>query len=412
MKILKFFTYLVFVILLVFIEVASPVINNVQAKAKTLRTMKAELAELEKELAENKQQQQSAKSGINSSQQRITQISQEKVDIVNEVDDLSDEIAKLNKEIIEMNDEVKELLAYYQVSKESESTALEYVFGAEDYTDFIYRMAIAEQLTEYEEETIESYNKKISDNEQKKVELADKQKSLVKKEDELEKYIKEQKNKLSEALDGAIGIEDEIAALKKNINLYENTYKCKLDQTIDQCLAGKLPAGSKLYRPIVTGRISSNYGRRTYKLNGRWTSDFHYGLDFAGTHGIAVYSAGNGKVAAIFPRKSCGGNMVYINHIINGKKYTTAYYHLGSVKVKVGQTVTYETQIGTQGGTPSIETWDHCSTGSHTHFSVSTGNWGNDYNSYSGFISRNINPRSVVNAPALGKSFSGRSTKY
>lgn len=412
MKLFKYFTYLILVILLIFIEVANPVINTVQAKAKTLRTMKAELAELEKELAQNKQQQQSAQSGINSSKQRMTQISQEKVDIVNEVEDLSEEIVKLNNEIVEMNEEVKELLAYYQVSKQSDSTALEYVFGAEDYTDFIYRMAIAEQLTEYEEETIESYNKKISENENKKVELANKQSSLVKKEDELEKYIKEQKSKLSEALDGAIGIEDEIAALKKNIYLYEVTYKCKLDQTIDQCLAGKLPAGSKLYRPIVTGRISSNYGRRSYKLNGRWTSDFHYGLDFAGTHGIAVYSAGNGKVAAIFPRKSCGGNMVYINHIINGKKYTTAYYHLGSVKVKVGQTVTYETQIGTQGGSPGIETWDHCSTGSHTHFSVSTGNWGNDYNSYSGFIARNINPRNVVNAPALGKSFSGRSTKY
>lgn len=412
MKLFKYFTYLVFVVLLIFVEVANPVINNVQAKAKTLRTMKAELAELEKELAENKQQQQSATSGINSSKQRITQISQEKVDIVNEVEELSEEIVKLNNEIVEMNEEVKELLAFYQVSKQSDSTALEYVFGANDYTEFIYRMAIAEQLTEYEEETIEAYNKKISENEKKKVELADKQTSLVKKEDELEKYINEQKNKLSEALEGSIGIEDEIAALKKNINLYENTYKCKLDQTIDQCLAGKLPAGSKLYRPIVAGRISSNYGGRSYKLNGRWTSDFHYGLDLAGPHGAAVYSAGNGKVAAIFPRKSCGGNMVYINHVINGKKYTTGYYHLGSVKVKVGQTVTYETQIGTQGGNPRIETWDHCSTGSHTHFTVSTGNWGNDFNSYSGFIARNINPRTVVNAPALGKSFSGRSTKY
>lgn len=413
MRLFKRICYFIIALILLFAEVAVPTNNDiVQAKAKTLRTMKAELEELEKQLAENKEQQQSAQSGIDSSKKKIEQISQEKVDIEKEVTELSEEITELNKEIVEMNEDVKEILSYYQVSKESDSTALEYVFGAQDYTEFIYRMAIAEQITEYQQETISSYNKKISDNEQKKVELADKQTSLVKKEDELEVYITSQQDKLSEALEGSIGLEDEIAALKKNINLYEVTYKCKLDETIDECLADKLPAGSKLYRPIVSGRVSSNYGGRSYKLNGRWTSDFHYGLDFAGGHGAKVYSAGNGKVAAIFYKKSCGGNMVYINHVINGKKYTTGYYHLGSVNVKVGQTVTYETQIGTQGGNPSIETWDHCSTGSHTHFTVSTGNWGNDFNSYSGFIARNINPRTVVNAPALGGTFSGRSTAY
>ena len=413
MKILKCFSYLLMSFLLVFAGMSKSFSEPVEAKdKKTLRTMKAELAKLETELANNKKEQKEAKEGISSSKKKIEQISQQKVDIENEIDDLGEEITKLNKEISEMNSEVKEILEYYQFTKESDSTALEYVFGAEDYTEFIYRMAIAEQISEYQEELINSYNKKITNNEKKKVELADKQKELNNKVSELEGYIKKQNNRLSEALDGSIGIEDEIEALRKNINLYQNTYKCKLDETLDQCLADKLPAGSKLYRIIANGHISSNYGPRTYKLNGRWTSDFHYGIDFAGPHGQPVYSAGNGTVAAIFYRKSCGGNMIYINHKINGVKYTTAYYHLGSVKVSVGQKVTHQTKIGTQGGVPYIETWDHCSTGAHTHFSVSTGNWGNEYNSYSGYISRNINPRKVVNVPALGKSFYNRTTAY
>ena len=411
MKLFKKFTYLVVAIALMVLEISAPV-PQVEAKSKTLRTMKAELAELEKELAANKQEQEAAKSGIRSSKKRIEQISQEKVDIEKEVTDLTKEVNNLNKEIEDMNEEIKDILNYYQISSSGESTALDYVFNADDYTDLIYRMAISEQLSEHNDETIKSYNKKISDNEKKKEELADKQVSLGDKEVEIESYMKSQKSRLKEAMDGSIGIEDEIAALKKNINLYENVYKCKLDETIDECLADKLPAGSTLYRPVVAGHISSNYGRRTYKLNGRWTSDFHYGIDFAGNHGQAVYSAGNGKVAAIFRKKSCGGNMIYINHKINGKKYTTGYYHLGTIKVSVGQTVTYQTKIATQGGTPSIETWDHCSTGSHLHFTVSTGNWGNDFNSYSGFISRNINPRKVVNAPKLGGSFSNRYKKY
>ena len=412
MKFIKSIGYLLVACAIFLLQVAVPSEEVVvEAKAKTLRTMKSELAELERELAQNKQEQQAAQSGINSSKKRIEQISQEKEDIRTEVVDITTEITDLNKEIVNMNEEIKDILNYYQLSTIGDSSALEYVFEADDYTEFIYRMAITEQISEHNAETIKEYNKKISDNENKKVQLADKQTSLGQKEVELEEYMKTQKDKLSEALDGAIGIEDEIAALKKNIDLYEKTYKCKLDETIDECLKGKLPAGSTLYRPVMAGRISSNYGRRTYKLNGRWTSDFHYGIDFAGSHGQTIYSAGNGKVAAIFRKKSCGGNMVYINHIINGKKYTTGYYHMATVNVSVGQTVTYETKIGTQGGT-SAEYWDHCSTGSHLHFTVSNGNWGNDYNSYSGFISRNFDPRKVVNVPALGGSFSNRTKKY
>lgn len=409
MKLVKKIGYLIVTIIVLLVQVSVPMKNDyVDASAKTLRTMKAELAKLESELEENKRNQQAAESNISSSKKRIDQIAQEKVDIETEIKDLGEEITTLNKEIVDMNDEIKDILNYYQLSNTGDSASLEYVFSADDYTDFIYRMAITEQLSDYNNETIKEYNKKISDNERKKVELADKKVELGKKEIELDENIKNQQDILTESMDGSLGLEDEISALRKNIKLYEETYKCKLDETIDQCLADKMPAGTNFLIPIKSGRVSSNYGRRSFILNGRWTSDFHYGLDFSGGHGATVYSSANGKVAAIFPKRSCGGNMVYINHYVNGKKYTTGYYHLGSVKVKVGQTVTYQTAIGTQGGNPSIETWDHCSTGSHTHFTVSTGNWGNDFNSYSGFIARNINPRKVVNAPALGGSFSKR----
>lgn len=411
MKLLKKISYVIAFIFFIVIEITFPVEDmKVDADARTLRKMKNELAQLEKELSENKAAQQSAQNNIKSSKDRIEEITQEKVDIEDEVDDLTNEIKDLGVEIKSMNSEVKDIINYYQLSKSGDSGVIEYVFDATDYTDLTYRMAITEQLSEYYSSTIKDYNKKIEDNEKKKESLADKKVSLTKKEGELEEFISTQQDRLSETMDGSIGIEEEIAALKKTINLYENTYKCKLDETIDECLRDKLPTGASLYRPVVAGRISSNYGPRSYKLHGRWVSDFHYGIDFAGQHLQNIYSAGNGTVAAIFPRQRCGGNMVYINHKINGKKYTTAYYHMASVNVSVGQNVTYQTVIGKQGGT-GAEYWDGCSTGSHLHFSVSTGNWGNDYKSYSGFIARNINPRKVVNVPALGGSFSNRYSK-
>lgn len=412
MKLAKKICYIMVTIVVLLVQVSVPTKNDsVDAAAKTLRTMKAELAKLESELAANKKEQQEAESSISSSKKHIDQIAQEKVDIETEIKDLGKEITTLNREIVNMNDEIKDILNYYQLSNTGDSAALEYIFSADDYTEFIYRMAITEQLSDYNDATIKEYNKKIANNEQKKVELADKKVELNKKENELEESIKNQQGKLDTAMDGALDIEDEIGALNKTIKLYEETYKCKLDETLEECLRGKLPAGTSFFRPVVSGRVSSNFGPRSYILNGRWTSDFHYGIDFAGTHYSKIYSAANGQVAAIFPKRSCGGNMVYINHNINGKKYTTAYFHMASVTVRVGQNVTYETQIGTMGGT-SAEYWDHCSTGSHLHFSVATGNWGDTYYSYSGHISKNINPRTVMNIPVLGKSFSSRTTRY
>ena len=412
MKLLKKISYILAFIFFVVIEVTVPTSEDVvDADARTLRKMKNELAQLERELSENKAEQQNAKNNIRNSKNKIEEITKEKVDIEDEVDDLTDEIKDLGADIKSMNGEVKDIINYYQLSKTGDSGIVEYVFDATDYTDLTYRMAVTEQLSEYYSSTIKEYNNKIKENEKKKEELADKKVSLTKKEGELEEFITAQQGKLDASMDGSVSIEEEIAAIKKTINLYENTYKCKLDETIDECLRDKLPSGSSLYRPVIAGRVSSNYGPRSYKLGGRWVSDFHYGIDLAGQHGQKVYSAGNGTVAAIFYRQSCGGNMVYINHKINGKKYTTCYYHMASVNVRVGQNVTYQTVIGTQGGS-SAEYWDRCSTGSHLHFGVSTGNWGNEFKSYSGFIARIINPRKVINVPSLGGSFSNRSTKY
>ncbi len=413
MKLIKKISYILFAIFILVVEVAVPNRTvTVEANSQTLRDYKNKLAKLEAELKQNEAEQQQTQAEIAASKRKIEQISQEKEDIADEVVTLTKEIEQLNKDINDMNNEIEEIISYYQLSNTGDSAELEYIFAADDITDFIYRMAITEQLSEHNTNMIKEYNKKISDNEDKKVELADKEVQLNKKEAELETYIQKQRTSLNKTLEGAVDIKDEIAANKKLIDLYENTYKCKLDETIDECTAGKLPADTAFYRSVVSGRVSSNYGRRTYKLNGRWTSDFHYGIDFSTSHGANVYASANGVVAAIFKKQSCGGNMVYINHLVNGKRYTTGYYHLADITVKVGQTVMSSTVIGHVGGSPRYETWDHCSTGSHNHLTIATGNWGTTFSSYSGFIAHNINPRQVVNAPALGGSFTSRTRKY
>ena len=57
-----------------------------------------------------------------------------------------------------------------QHSLDGESAYLEYTFGARDFTDFIYRTAVAEQLTKYNETLIDEFNKSIEESKQKQEE--------------------------------------------------------------------------------------------------------------------------------------------------------------------------------------------------------------------------------------------------
>ena len=104
--------------------------------------------------------------------------------------------------------------------------------------------------------------------------------------------------------------------------------------------------------------------------------------------------------------------MVYIHHNVKGQTYTTGYFHLGSVKVNVGDTVTTNTVIGTVGGNKNIETWDRCSTGTHLHIQFAYSNIPAGLGFYTKFNAKHFNPRNVLNLPSEGAWFSDRITKY
>ena len=101
-------------------------------------------------------------------------------------------------------------------------------------------------------------------------------------------------------------------------------------------------------------------------------------------------------MSGLINRASCGGNTVYIQHIINGKYYTTQYTHLLSYSVKVGQVVTKFTQIGQVGGGAQTKKYDRCTTGAHLHFGIANGHYlgsgANGYTSYNTYLSKSVNP--------------------
>lgn len=419
MKFIKKISYIILITILITSQVAIPDFS-MQAEAKSLKNLKDELAALRVKYEQNKDRQAATQEEINSAIREINKISKEKQAIADEIVVLNEEIEQLNLDIIDKNEEIKDIISYYQLTATGEDAYLEYVFTATDFTDFIYRMAIAEQLSNYNNKLIDEYNNLITTNEKKKNELSEKNVQLNNKTKTLEKRMSELQYELANTNESVLSIEDEIEALRETISTYEKLYKsneCDINEDYDECFAktpeGVLPEGTAFYRPVVSGRISANWG---------WYSPFgysmwHYGLDFAGTgYKAKVYSIATGQVVSIVNAKSiyastgrnvCGGNKVYVNHTVNGKKYTSGYYHLATINVKVGDIVTYNTQVGTVGGTKA-EYWDNCSTGAHVHLQIATGH----YQGSSSFNAQSFNPRNVVNAPKLGGSFSNRKQAF
>jgi murein DD-endopeptidase MepM/ murein hydrolase activator NlpD len=111
-------------------------------------------------------------------------------------------------------------------------------------------------------------------------------------------------------------------------------------------------------KPVNTGYISSNYGRRLDPFNGKLS--WHHGVDFAtGKTGIEVKAVGAGVVTHA-GYKSGFGNLITIDH---GNGYETLYAHNQRLKLQVGDVVK-------RGQVVSLSGSSGRSTGPHVHFEV------------------------------------------
>lgn len=372
--------------------------NKVIAASNTLAELRAELASLKKQKANNQAQQNQTKSEINSAKSDITkketqiQVNQQKViAATNESAELEDEI-EAGKETLE------KLVQAYQMAK-GDNVYLEYIFQASSYEDLVYRYAVMEQLMDYQEDLIATWKDKIEYNNQLKLDLAEKEKELNAQIDSLSSDIQKLGTKLDELDDMLPDIEAEIKSVQSSIDLY-TSLGCGENEDLSACLA---VSGSKIFRrPLVKGTITSQFGYRTHPITGKQTS-FHSGTDIGVKEGTNVYAIANGTVSKLTIKSSCGGNMVYIQHVVNGKKYTSTYMHLLKINVKLGQAVTTETVIGLSGGS-TTKSYDSCTTGGHLHLSLATGWYEKDYFGYSNWRAHLIDPKTTLNLPSSWSS--------
>lgn len=370
-------------------------VNNVAAIS-----LKDYRIQYEKDLAKynnSKNKQAEAKSKINSLQGDIGNVGNNIAKYQKDIEDSKAKIEELNKEIKEKKKEIDNLLSFMQIS-EGDNVYLEYIFEATSFTDFIYRSAIVEQLTKYNDELVDDMYKKIEENKQLQKKLAKQIEDSEKEMDKLNNLLNSANVSLNQLVDEHEDIEEDMDASKKQYEYFKKEFKnngCSEDTDINVCL--KVPSSTGFIRPLVKATVTSEFGMRYHPTRHIWT--LHSGIDLGVPIGTSVYPAANGVVTKIARVKnpniagsSCGGNKIYVKHLVNGKEFVTVYMHVHTIKVNLGDYVTVNTVIAGSGGG---ESYDYCTTGPHLHFSIMKGK------SY-------LQPRNYVSFPAKGKRFTSR----
>ena len=368
---------------------------NAKSKAKTLAGIRQELKDLQAQKANNTSSKNKTKSQISNAQSSVANKRNEISSNQNKISEAQKESANLEKDIEDGKEKLEKLVSAYQLINDDDQY-YDYVFNASSYEDLIYRYAVMEQIMDYMNGEIDKWTNKINQNTQLKIDLEKREKQLNTQISSLQDDIENLGDVLDELNDEALDIDKEIVATKELIKYYENL-GCKENEDLDECVRVKM--AEKFRRPTKKGKVCSNFGYRTSPLTGA-ANTFHSGTDISLAEGNPIYPVADGTVGYIVRKSDCGGNKVYIFHVVKGKKYTSTYMHMLDIKVTLGQKVTSETIIGHVGGKTTGTRhggYDRCTTGAHLHLSLSVGGW---YTKYSEWKAHLQDARKTIDLPA------------
>jgi len=378
---------------------------NVTAKtANTLRELRQELYNLQAQKKANDNAKKSSEAEIKQKNDAIHNAYHEIEVAENKIEQAKIKIEESKIEIEKVTAETTELIRFMQIMS-GENVYLDYVSGSGSLTDMMMRLSAIDQISDYNRSQLQKLENLIKENEQLQVDMANYEKQLNDNIASYEARISNLNARLVDLAEITDDIEDQIKNQKALIDYYE-AYGCKEDEDLVKCVS--VANNSGWLKPLKKGKVTSPWGYRIDPI--KKTYKFHNGIDLAGNpEGTPVYAAAAGTVAGITRKSSCGGNEVFIHSYVNGQAYTTYYFHLLTINVKVGDAVTTDSVIGTVGGGSGTKGWDRCSTGAHLHFGVSKGFYlggGKDgYSSYSTLVSKSINPPGM---PGKGQWFYNR----
>lgn len=193
--------------------------------------------------------------------------------------------------------------------------------------------------------------------EEKVLELQEEKEELIQKVEENTTLAISLDAEISELTEKISAVASQVETLSARKIALEEQIKAEEEEKERQRQAELERQRANSFVMPTSGRLTSGFGNRTHPVTGRYS--FHSGIDLANSQGTSIKASRSGKV--IFAgRKGTYGNLVVIRH---NDGFETAYAHLSSIQVRVGQSVGQREQIGKMGSTGR-------STGSHLHFEI------------------------------------------
>ena len=357
----------------------------VNTNAKTLSQLEDEVNKFTAELDSKNSQIAQNDAEVREIEKKIADYERQISEIKSETAILEQEIEESNIEIENKSEESKTLFQYLQVS-EGENAYMEYIFGATDVTDMVYRMAIVEQLTEYNEQVMNELENLIEENKQRKIELASKNEELNKLTDELEAEQAKINAETATIKEGIPSVQKQKEEAEKQLAYYKKL-GCGANEDITSCEmrvnGNSVPSAAGFYRPMVSGYVTQN-----------WMNAGHLGIDLSNTNKtIEIYPIATGVVFAKY-YDTYGALVLKIRHNVNGRYIYSTYAHLSAWYVNVGDVVTPDTVIGRMGNTGY-------SFGAHLHLELTTCDWhAGGGCTWATYQKSTINPRQYVGFPS------------
>ena len=320
-------------------------ITTVNAEQTTYGQVLDDLSKAEAELSKNQSSIQSGKNQIATDNKTINNLKDEIVKMGEETTQLQQEIVESNQEIENKKEQTKNVITYLQMSG-GQNIYLDYVFGGETITDVVYRMSVVEQITEYNNQVIEDLETLIKNNEDKKIELAAKEKQAEEKIVSLNNEISKLNSNISKLGDAAPSLEQEVKSKRELVNYYKSQ-GCSNRNDIIGVDCATTSANATFTRPITKGYVTSFIGYR-------WGS-LHRGIDLGSPtgRGTPLYSIGYGVVTLIYT-DYYGAKCIVIEYKdTKGQYYSAIYCHMDSygANMYVGRKVDPNTIVGYMGDT-------------------------------------------------------------